>query len=383
MSSIFRILKNNHTNTFSKPDIILLNLLRTTISGAETESETFFGISGAQWREVFKLSQRQGVCAVALEGVEHLPADCRPPKDVLLEWIGQSFAIETHYNKHLCLAKELAGKWAVGGIRTMVFKGLAHSRYYPVPSHREFGDFDCYLFCADFDPDRKENDAFEIGNRLARVFGAEVDDGWYKHSKICYKELTVENHQYFTATRSSSKAKELNAYMVATLGDGAQLEKSGNSEILLPPIEAEGLFMLYHSQMHFLVEGITLRHFVDWACWIKSNQNKIVWNDFYIRCKQFGLEHFAAVSNAIAEDYFGIALNEGITKDGTYSEKVILSALYDDSAIYNRSKGRWYERFHLISNAFKYSWKFREVTHYNLWEYLWSYVRGFIFRDEE
>lgn len=382
MSSIFRNLENK-TNIFSKPDFILLNLLRTAISGAESENETFGGLSGEQWREVFKLSQRQGVGAVALEGVEHLPVEYRPPKDVLLEWIGQSFAIENHYNKHLCLAKELASKWAEAGIRTMVFKGVAHSRYYPVPSHREFGDFDCYLFSADGEPNRQGSDTFKRGNRLAQVFGAEVDDGWYKHSKICYKELTVENHQYFTAARSSKKAKELNAYMVATLGDGSHLEKFGNSEILLPSIEAEGLFMLYHSQMHFLVEGITLRHFVDWACWIKSNQNNIVWNDFYVRCKQFGLDHFAAVSNAIAEDYFGVALNEEINKDCTYSEKVILSALYDDSAIYNRSKGRWYERFRLISNAFKYSWKFREVAHYNLWEYLWSYVRGFIFRDEE
>ena len=364
--------------TLTKINKFLLNLVRTAIVGREPDSSAFGNLSAAQWREIMHLAHKQGVSALALEGVESLPAGYRPSKDVLLKWIAQSVSIEDHYNVHLQLAKELCGRWDEAGIRTMVFKGLAHSRYYPLPAHREFGDFDCFLFS-----DGKDGRAFERGNRLAREFGAKVNDKWYKHSKISYKGLIVENHQYFTAARSSKKAKALNAYIVEALGDGSSLEKLGDSEILLLPLETEGLFMLYHSQMHFLVEGISLRHFVDWACWIKANQDKIEWSSFFERCRQFGLDGFALVSNAIAEDYLGVVLNKGIDKDGTYAEKVILSALNDDSAIYNRGKGRWYERFHLIGNAFKYSWKFRDVAHYNIWEYLWSYVRGFVFREED
>lgn len=361
----------------------LLNLLFISISGGKCDTALFCSMTQNEWKDLLFLSRLQGISAIAFEALDYLPANCRPPKDTLIEWLGVSISIESHYNKHLQLANELARLWAMNGLRTMVFKGLAHCRYYTIPSHREFGDFDCFLFKSDPEQNNNEISAFLKGNALARDFGAEVYDGWYKHSKINYKGLSVENHQYFTATRSSKNAKKLNAYMIASLCDGSHLNKLIDTEILLPPLELEGLFMLYHSQMHFLVEGISLRHYVDWAFWIRSNQSNIDWESFSKRCKEFGLYHFVVVLNAIVEKYFGVVLKDNIERDSTFSEKVILSALLEDSPICSKNKGRWYERFRLISNAFKYSWKFRDVVHYSRWEYLWNYIWGFLLKEED
>lgn len=270
----------------------------------------------------------------------------------------------------MSIVKELTSKWRDQGIRTMVFKGLAHSRYYPKPNHREFGDFDCYQF-----------GDFKKGNETSRNWGCEVKEHWYKHSKIRYRELTVENHQYFTAARSSKQAKALNKYMVEVLRDGTYLERLGDTDILLPTLESEGLFMLYHSLIHFLVEGISVRHFFDLACWIKANERRIVWSSFYEKCKEFKLDGFVDVLNTIAVKYFGVELSDKtIQANNPYADKTIESVLLDDAAIYSRSKGRWYERFHLIENAFRYSWKFKGVALVGLMEYLWGYVIGFIVR---
>ncbi|MBS5446944.1 MAG: nucleotidyltransferase family protein [Bacteroides thetaiotaomicron] len=48
--------------------------------------------------------------------------------------------MENNYAQHLEDSNGLATLWKVYGIRTIFFKGLALSRYYPNPSHREFGD---------------------------------------------------------------------------------------------------------------------------------------------------------------------------------------------------------------------------------------------------
>lgn len=335
------------------------------------------------WQNVMKLAQKQGVRGLAYEALELLKSGdvgCGsfPDRMTLMQWYAQTAFLEKNIAIYVALAKDVGALWREHGIQTIVFKGLAHSRYYPKPAHREFGDFDCYLI------DGQGQCAYQQGNGIAREKGWAVDDGWYKHSHIAYKQLTIENHQFFTSARRGGTDMALHRYMVEAIGDGSQLEKLEGTEIYVLPIEAEGLFMLYHSLTHFLVEGINLRHFVDWACWIKVNQDRIRWSDFYADCKRFRLDGFVDVLNTIAVKYLGVELHDQtIFADSAYAERMLESALYDDSSIYNRDKGRWYERFHVIGNAFKYSWKYRDVAHYSMMGYVWRFVYGFLRRGEE
>ena len=53
---------------------------------------------------------------------------------------------------------------------------------------------------------------------------------------------------------------------------------------------------------HFLIEGITLRHLLDWALFVGKEQNAIDWNYFYRICDDLGFSRFADTMNAIAVD---------------------------------------------------------------------------------
>lgn len=335
------------------------------------------------WQNVIVLAQKQGVRGLLYEALDFLKqgdAECAgyPGSKTLIPLYAQTLFVERRYLQHIDKVKDVSLLWKQHGIKTIVFKGIAHSRYYPKPEHREFGDFDCYLI------DEHGICAYKQGNEIARENGLAVDDNWYKHSHIVYKQLTVENHQFFTSARRSGTDKALHKYMVELIGDGKRLEKIEGTDIYVLPLEAEGLFMLYHSLTHFLVEGIKLRHFIDWACWIKANQEELQWCAFYAQCKRFRLDGFVDVLNTIAVKYLGVELHDKtIFADSKYAERTIESALYDDSSIYNRSKGQWYERFHVIGNAFKYSWKYRDVAHYSMVGYLWQFVYGFLRRGEE
>lgn len=362
----------------NKSVVILLQLLSIAINRNIIALD-----NNVDWREILFLAKKQGVRGLAYEALELLKQEnaecaCFPDRTTLVQWYAQTAFVEKMIAQHVNLVKDVVGLWKQHGVKTIVFKGLAHSRYYPKPEHREFGDFDCYLI------DAHGCCAYRQGNEVARKNGLMVDDGWYKHSHITYKKLTIENHQFFTSARRGGTDKALHQYMVEVIGDGSLLEKLDGTDIYMLPIEAEGLFMLYHSLTHFLVEGINLRHFVDWACWIKANQDKIVWTDFYALCKKFRLDGFVDVLNTLAVKHLGVELHDKmIFANSSYAERTIESALYDDSSIYNRGKGQWYERLHVIGNAFKYSWKYRNVAHYSMIGYVWQFVYGFLRRGEE
>lgn len=357
--------------------IILLQLLSIAIN-----RKCFILDDNVDWRNVLILAQKQGVRGLAFETLELLKqenAECGsfPDRTTLMQWYAQTAFVEKMFAQHVALAKDVVELWKQHGIKTVVFKGLAHSRYYPRAEHREFGDFDCYLI------DAYGECAYRQGNEVARKKGLMVDDGWYKHSHIAYKKLTIENHQYFTSARRGGTDLALHKYIVEAIGNGSKLERLDGTEIYVLPVEAEGLFMLYHSLTHFLVEGINLRHFVDWACWIKTNQDKVEWTEFYSLCQRFRLDGFADVLNTIAVKYLGVELNDKrIFADSEFAERTVESALYDDTSIYNRGKGQWYQRLHVIGNAFRYSWKYRDVAHYSMIGYVWQFVYGFLRRKE-
>ena len=274
--------------------IILLQLLSIAIN-----RKCFILDDNVDWRNVLLLAQKQGVRGLAYEALELLKQEdanctCFPDRTTLMQWYAQTAFVEKMFAQHVALAKDVVELWKQHDIRTVVFKGLAHSRYYPRAEHREFGDFDCYLI------DTYGECAYRQGNEVARNKGLMVDDGWYKHSHIAYKKLTIENHQYFTSARRGGTDLALHKYIVEAIGNGSKLKRLDGTEVYVLPVEAEGLFMLYHSLTHFLVEGINLRHFVDWACWIKTNQDKVEWKEFYSLCKRFRLVGFFDVLNTIA-----------------------------------------------------------------------------------
>ena len=363
--------------TMDKSAKTLLRLLDIAINGNVKEID-----DNVDWRNVLLLAQKQGVRGLAYEALELLKqedADCTcfPDRATLMQWYAQTAFVEKMFAQHVALAKDVVELWKQHGIKTVVFKGLAHSCYYPKPEHREFGDFDCYLI------DAYGECAYRQGNEVARKKGMMVDDSWYKHSHIAYKKLTIENHRYFTSARRCGTDLALHKYMVEAVGDGSQLDRLDGTDIYVLPMEAEGLFMLYHSLTHFLVEGIKLRHFVDWACWIKTNQKKLEWKEFYALCKRFCLNGFVDVMNTIAVRQLGVELHDKtIFADSEFAERTIESALYDDTSIYNRGKGQWYQRLHVIGNAFRYSWKYRDVAHYSMIGYVWQFVYGFLRRKD-
>lgn len=350
---------------------LLIALLRSGLFKHPLHIEEFSSLSNKEWQQLYAMSARQGVIAIVYDALSMFDLLRLIPINVKLQWALSVDVIEKRYAIHLASARQLCDIWHSSGIKTVVLKGFSLSQYYPVPNHRECGDFDCYLL----------GGKYEDGNHIAEKNGAKIDRGWYKHSQIYFRGVMVENHQYLVTTRKGKSAKALNTLLADMLHN--DLDVIDGTKMLVPSPMFNALFITYHSFSHFISEGITLRHICDWACFMSAEQKTIDWEEFYQLCEKYKFDRFVDVSNAIITRLLGVEiLNESIVCESPYLDKVLHDILYEDAKVFNQGKDKWKKRAKLISNIYAYRWKHRDIGRSSSLQYLMTMILGFLFRRE-
>lgn len=363
----------------TKVQNIFFDLLRVAIGTKRAEEvAASIEVEGSAWQEVYLLARKQGVLAITFDGLLQLMEVNESlaqslPKPLKLQWINASFSIEKRYEHSRTISAEIAEKWAERGVKTVCMKGMAFSTYYPVPSHRECGDFDCYLF-----------DDYAKGNNIARELGIKVVEEFYKHSEFVYKRLMIENHQYMVATRDSKKARSFNALLDGLLREEGACQPLFDTKILMPPAMFNALFMTYHTYTHFLQEDIRLRHILDWALLLRSEQSTLDWGKFYAICEEQHLRAFVDVQTALAVEVFGVEItNSAVTTTSPYTERVLDSILYDNMAIFSQNVGKWRMRMLVLRNLFAARWKYKAFSNRGVVGTFLSLLRGYLFHTEK
>ena len=127
----------------------ILSLIRAVVRGAH-DAPLGMDVCGSKamnvcWAKVITEATKQGVQGLCFDGLELLPAEQRPDKEVLLEWLGQVVCFERLYESHRKAIDALSCFYQQNGIRMMLLKGYGLSLYWPKPEHRSVGDMDIYL----------------------------------------------------------------------------------------------------------------------------------------------------------------------------------------------------------------------------------------------
>lgn len=65
---------------------MLFALLRSALHGTHADATIFAGITSEAWQECYRLSVRQGVMALAWDGLITLPTELQPPKSLKINW---------------------------------------------------------------------------------------------------------------------------------------------------------------------------------------------------------------------------------------------------------------------------------------------------------
>lgn len=234
-----------------------------TLSAIPTEEE---------WKQLYDLASKQAVIGVCFAGIEALPAEQRPPKNVLLQWFFQVQRIE----KSNTLINEMSVKtcrfFENNGFKACVLKGQGNARMYPWPLRRQSGDIDVWVV------PKADLDSGQLTIKKSRVEVLQWARKRFPHEKFDWKhivfpirpEVQMELHFVPTMMRSpwnnrilerfcEREAKQQMEHHLPLLGVD---EKYG--ELVCPTHSFNLVFQLTHVFWHFVSEGVGMRQILDY-----------------------------------------------------------------------------------------------------------------------
>lgn len=252
-----------------KAELMLFELLKGSLHNDVPSSGCFAEADLQDWQKCYDIASKQGVLALAWDGVELLPQQLQPPKQLKFRWAISVEKYEARHRQYCQVVQELQCFYREHGILAVQMKGVGFSSGYNKPYHREGGDIDIYTCSADLDK-MGNKEANELADRLIAQQGIEVDMHSYKHSNFYYKGIPVENHKHFVNVQiKPSFFNPLNSLLEKILNPREVELHDGQFRILVPSVEFNALFISCHAFQHY-GSGIALHHLYDWATILKN-----------------------------------------------------------------------------------------------------------------
>lgn len=254
------------------------------------------------WNEVQVLGERQGLAAILVDGIEQLLGSQRPPKEDLLQMIGQVVqSYEYRYELYRQAIAELANVYKEHGLKMMVLKGYACSLDWPKPEHRPCGDIDIWLF-------GKQKESDEL---IAKEKGGNVDYSHHHHTVFEWGGFTVENHYDFVnvyAHKSSAEVEKI--FKELGKDDSHYVEVMSTStgsvtKVYLPSPNLHALFLIRHMVSHFAASEISLRQVLDWAFFVENHKDEVDWNWLLGVLDKYCMKDFFNLINEISIEDLG------------------------------------------------------------------------------
>lgn len=321
------------------------------------------------WSGIERIASQQGLLPIAIDGIEELSDSKRPPKDLLLQWIGEILQNESQNAVQKKVAGEMAALFHDNFIRSYVLKGEVIAECYPKPHHRTSVDLDCYLMSVNND-----FDAWALGNDLIKDKGFQVNTDFYKNSTFVLPGLTVENHQYLTPFRGNNKLKVLEAVLQSLLHKDEGDDKFEDTWLYRPPVMVSALFIIEHAYSHFLHEGLTWRFVLDWMMFSKKHQEEIDWTELDAFIDEFGFRKFYDSYMRLGQYLLGDLPEEELTK----TDRLMFDDIWAPLDLHETVRGVK-GKLALAGNTWRARWKYRHFTDMSWVTALWIQVKGFLF----
>ena len=253
-----------------KPEQMLFALLKGSLLNCNVEHKLFENATAQEWAECYAAASKQGVLALAWDGVQTLPLGFQPQKQLKFKWAMSVDKYEARHRRYCETVQELQQFYRAHGIIAVQIKGVGFSAGYNQPHHREGGDIDIFTYSAD-SAMMSHREANSLADKLMVQMGNHVEMHGYKHSNFYYKGVPVENHKYFLNVQINRKfLGYLNELLLQVLEPRTAKLYNGEFNILVPSPIFNTLFISCHAFQHY-GSGITLHHLYDWATILKNH----------------------------------------------------------------------------------------------------------------
>ena len=260
--------------SMTKPQQQFLELLRSGLWGKPADASIFQG--EIDWNSILRIAREQTVQVLVANGIETLPKELWPPKLIIFKLMEvRTKTAKMHLLLNSVLAK-ITTALNAEGIPSVLLKGQGLAQNYLVPESRICGDIDLYVGEENIDK------AYEVIAALTDE-PQEPEEGLTRkemHRHIQVSGVVVEVHRKTLSTYSARLARFLKKWTYLNLNshflDGKLPSIAFNqTNINIPPVNYNAVYILYHTAHHMMRGGVGLRQICDWAIFLKKHHTEI------------------------------------------------------------------------------------------------------------
>lgn len=291
--------------------------------------------SDQEWEVMFDMAEKQAVAGIAFLALEKLSQiGQKPPSSLLYEWIG--FSEQTRRQNQIVnqRCKDITRLFSEAGYQSCILKGQGNALMYPEPMARTSGDIDIWVY------GKREEITRFVKQRCPEAFEQ------YLHIDFpIYNDVPVEVH-YIPGRLLAPKYNKRFQKWCENYKRKDNQTSGDTLGFSIPTIEFNVIYQMVHIMTHFFVEGIGLRHFVDYYYVLKELHKRNSSENFERLFDYFGMIKFARGVMWLEKEILGLEEEFLIASPDERVGKVILKEMEEggnfgqyDTRYAGRNKG--------------------------------------------
>lgn len=250
-----------------------------------------------KWTEVFRLATEQSVLGLVLAGLEH--SDVKPPKELLLLWIGEVQQIEQRNKAMNGFVAELIDRFLKEDVHCILVKGQGVAQCYEKPYWRCSGDVDLLLSYDNYQ--KAKNALIPLASEVAN------EDATTKHQALVINGFDVELHGKMPFSLSKRVDEGIDKVLEDLFIRGNVRSWDCNGmQVFLPSPDNDVILVFTHFLHHFFIEGVGLRQICDWCRLLYTYRKSLNYGLLESRIRKMGLMSEWKAFAALAVDTLGM-----------------------------------------------------------------------------
>ena len=247
-----------------KQQKIFFDFLRFCIGSAKEIPDS---LKEADWKELYRIDQKQALTGVLFHGIKQLPKELAPDAGLLMQWMGMAQKIRQQNIRLFLDSAKVCKKFKEEGFRNCILKGQGNALLYPDPYMRTSGDIDIYLNGG--------------RNRVMQYINKVCPNQVMRYHHVDFPVMNTAIEVHFTPSymfypvhnrrmqKWFKEVMDLQCSNVVTLPDGY-------GEITMPTTSFNVIYILSHLYRHVFTEGIGLRQLIDYYfVLVKSEERRV------------------------------------------------------------------------------------------------------------
>lgn len=256
------------------------------------------GSSIVDWDDIYQLAEEQSVVGLVAAGIEHL-TNVKVPKDIALSLAGFALRLEQQNAAMNNFLSVLVEKLRTADIYTLLVKGQGVAQCYESPLWRACGDIDFFLSKENY------NKAKKFLLPLSTTFKKEYKRE--QHLGMTIDNWVVELHGSLRCGLSRKIDRNLDEIKNDIFcGGNVRSWMNGNTQVFLPGVNEDAVFIFTHFLQHFYKEGLGLRQICDWCRLLWTYRDSLDYGLLESRIRKMGLMSEWRAFGAFAVEYLGM-----------------------------------------------------------------------------